>query len=266
MYFKALDYDGDESILTTTDHTPNSWFAGISTIDGSPSPYKPLLDIRRFQRIVEQESNDKTSLLSGESQEVASYPTNQLSAQSRQHYVASMGDRPKHDEKFAHDDVRQWIKQQHSHDNSTNSDPLPAEGQQHFGCGGKDIDGESLTCVSDLSSIPVDPDMAVGGSIGETRGNATVDSDVSSVYNASQAARGRSTATVSGQHGDMLNQLGVKNIHQGGVLTHPLHMSQKMPSQQMSRQSMESFKEGYMGSTSSNGHADLTRLEKVLNF
>lgn len=154
-------------------------------------------------------------------------------------------------------------------------------------------DSMSITDLSELSSIPVHPDLAVQRG---QEGNRTVDSELSSVYNASRHANRpgevlgqqggkasqqhppHSEKSVTSQQGGVVNGRYSQPSQQGTVSGHPLHHSHKMAHQQKPRPHGGPGSANVVGGDISKKeelpcfkktgkiHADLAMLEKVCLF
>lgn len=147
-------------------------------------------------------------------------------------------------------------------------------------------DSVSVTDVSELSSIPVHPDLAMQRG---PEGNMTIDSEVSSVYNAARHTHSQPAQdTVLSQQEGVVNQqpplqpAGSRQSiasHQGGVVNqlpsqqrtvsgHPLHFSHKMAHQKKphphgGRGTKAALEALPCSEKTGKIHADLAALEKV---
>ncbi len=154
--YVAVDHDGDETDLPASGHTLNPTVTtALAESEGVPPsesivPYKSMLDLHRFKKVLRQQRQEQQK-----DPEV-------FVLTSPHHGKKAKGGKAKKGS-------RQVLQQ---------SGVVTTQG-------GADLDN-SIAGVSEISSIPVDPEGMV-----EERGrvNRTVDSEVSSVYNQSKAFR-----------------------------------------------------------------------------
>ena len=249
----ALGYEGDESSImpNCTPKSKHSRVRDLSTIDATTNttseeaPYKPALDLGRFQKLVNQES--KTSVLNSK----------QLSPTAPPLRNPHKGDSPhrKRKEKGLVGHGRNGtavmkkqnpkeIRQPEFQGGSTHRDKVQnnriKEEVRRVGDGGGDMNvereskeslyeedqdysdgGESMAGMSEISNIPMDPEMM---SVGRGQhGDITVDSLASGIYNPPKPVIPVSSSATSSHH--QYNQ-------QGAVSKHPLHVSHKVSGQQ----------------------------------
>ncbi len=262
------------------------------------APYKPALDLKRFQKLVSQEKKKQPGVFNNST----------LSETQR----LREGTRPRRSTSGSKDCATTTVKSSGS-DTGHGRYPVAAGGsgrfkalkrdtgsgvQEEYGDPAQGYSGRKLDCnapqyeqkdsdvgngsvagVSDISSIPMDPDMLRVG--GEVRGNITVDSDASSVYHAPSSSEAQRRGDVSSQQralshrqGAVPNQQGLPHMQQGpsgaaashqpprggasnqqSASNHPLQISHKMPGKE---EPVSHSKKGHRV------YSDLGILEKVI--
>lgn len=190
--------------------------------------FKSKLDLERFQQLVHKQrehvapsSSTTTTTISTQGSGTKPHP--------HPHYLSKTGQLGRH----THGKQGEGETRRREREGVVQSKQMSGEGSALLGEGvvrgvkGRRSEADfsdTMTEVSELSSIPLHPDLAAGRG---REGNITVDSEASSVYNASRHApppppRGQESVVLTRQQ-------------EGGVVvlpSHPLHFSRKVAHQQ----------------------------------